>query len=298
MAKHDVDWDLYRTFLAVLQTGSLSAAARRLNLSQPTVGRHIEALEQAAGFPLFTRSQSGLQPTEAALTLQPYAESMAATAAALARATSASPSAVEGTVRISASEIVAVEVLPPILAKLGQAHPKLEIELSASDAVEDLLHRQADIALRMTEPVQAALVVRHLGDIPIGFFAHRAYLARRGTPQSLADLTDHDVIGYDKNLAYVRDVMRNFPGVALPRFHYRADSNTAQLAMLRAGCGIGLCQRQLGLRDPNLVEILEGVLPIRLPIWAAMHENLRNTPRCRAAFDALVGGMLQYVRSL
>src|SRR5260221_4046412 len=158
MSNAEPSWDLYRTFLAVLQEGSLSGAARALGLTQPTVARHIDALEQAVGFELFVRSQRGLAATEAALELKPYAEALASTAAAMLRAASGQGGAIRGTVRVSASEIVGAEILPPILTSLREQHPELEIELALSNAVENLLRRDADIALRMVEPVHEALV--------------------------------------------------------------------------------------------------------------------------------------------
>ena len=154
----DPGWDLYRTFLAVLHEGSLSGAARSLGLTQPTIGRHVDALEQAVGFQLFTRSQHGLAPTEAAAELRPYAEELSATAAALLRVASAQGGAVRGAVRITASEVIGAEVLPTILTGLHQQYPELVIELVLSNAVEDLLRRDADIAVRMVKPSQGALV--------------------------------------------------------------------------------------------------------------------------------------------
>lgn len=168
-----ISWDLYRTFLAVLRTGSLSAGARDLGLTQPTAGRHVEALERALGYPLFTRSQQGLRPTDAALALQPYAETLASTAAAMARHATSASGDISGVVRITASDVIGMEVLPPILAALQDEHPQLTIELSLSDAVEDLLRRDADIAIRMTDPAQEALVAQRIGNIPVGLYAHR-----------------------------------------------------------------------------------------------------------------------------
>lgn len=201
---NDISWDFYRTFLAVLRLGSLSAAARDLGLTQPTVGRHIDALEQALGHQLFTRSQQGLLPTEPALAMKPYAENLAITTAAMQRLASGEIGAVKGTVRISASEVIGVEILPPILASLQDQHPGLELELSLSDSLEDLLRRESDIAVRMTSPVQDALVTRHIGDIPLGLFAHRRYLDRHGVPQSPDDLAAHRLIGFDRRTAFVR----------------------------------------------------------------------------------------------
>ena len=178
----DASWDWYRAFLAVVEQGSLSAAARELGLTQPTVGRQVDALERAIGAKLFTRSPRGFLPTELARELAPYAAQLASTSASLLRTASARRDEVAGTVRISASEVIAVEVLPPILAALQERHAALAIELSASDVVEDLLHREADVAVRVAEPTQEALIVQPLATIPAGMFAHRGYLERHGTP--------------------------------------------------------------------------------------------------------------------
>lgn len=292
-----LDWTHYRSLLAVLRHGSLSGAARDLGLSQPTLGRHIDALEQAAGAPLFIRSQQGLLPTETAREMQPHAEAMAASAAALARAASGHAIAPKGTVRISASEVVGIEVLPPIIAELQEHNPGLEVELSVSDNVEDLLRQQADIAVRMVAPAQEALLSRRIGAIPLGFHAHRYYIERHGEPRSAADLAGHRLIGYDRQLAYVRSVLKDRPHLAQMGFTFRADSNLSQLAMIRAGGGIGICQIPLAARDPDLVELLPGVLDISLETYVVMHESLKTAPRCRVTFDALVDGLRRYLRS-
>ena len=150
----DAGWELYRSFLGVVREGSLSGAARALGSTQPTVGRHIAALEASLGFTLFTRSQAGLLPTEAALELRAYAEVMDSNAAALKRAAEGHGQGVAGTVRVSASEVVGVETLPPIVARLRQQHPQLKLELVLTNRVQDLLRREADIAIRMAEPKQ------------------------------------------------------------------------------------------------------------------------------------------------
>src|ERR1700738_4097906 len=205
MTSANPDWSLYRSFLSVLRTGSLSAAARDEGLTQPTVGRHVDSLEKALGVALFTRSQHGLTPTEAALELQPYAESLEATAAALVRA-AVGRAGTRGTVRVTASEVVGAEVLPPILAKLHEAYPELVIELVLSNRTEDLLRREADIAVRMVRPTQQALVVRHVGDIELGLHARRDYLERRGTPSNVDDLRGDSIIGFDYEKAFIRSV--------------------------------------------------------------------------------------------
>ncbi|MHB0952647.1 MAG: LysR family transcriptional regulator [Allorhizobium sp.] len=288
-------WDYYCTFLAVLQEGSLSGAARALGLTQPTVGRHIDALEEASGAHLFLRTQQGLLPTETALQMKPYAEAMAAAAATLLRTASSRSDAVSGTVRISASEVIGAEVLPPIIADLQELHPELEIELSLSDEVEDLLKQEADVAVRMVAPKQGALVSRRIGKIPLGFHAHRRYLEGHGTPTSLNELSKHRLIGFDRELAYVRAMLKDRPEIAATHFALRTDSNLAQLAAIRAGCGIGMCQNALAHRDPDLVPVLPGALDLSLETFIVMHENLKTAPRCRVTFDALVAGLLDYI---
>ncbi|AMM83740.1 LysR family transcriptional regulator [Martelella sp. AD-3] len=288
-------WDHYRTLLAVLDTGTLSGAARRLGLTQPTVGRHIEALEAEAGQQLFTRSQRGLEPTDTARAMRHLAEAMAASADAIRRTASESRSAVAGAVRISASDVIAIEVLPEILAPLMEAHPALDIEVSVSDAVEDLLARKADIALRMVEPKQEALLVRHIGTIPIGCFARKEVIERHGAPGTLEEVEKLPTIGFDHELVYIREALDAFGDLKMPAFDFRSDSNLAQLAAIRAGCGFGFCQAPIGRRDPRLEEVLAGQVPLSLPLWVVMHEDLRRSPRCRVTFDALVTGLKAYI---
>lgn len=289
-----ISWDHYRTFLAVLDTGSLSAAARSLGLTQPTAGRHVEALEQAFGGPLFLRGAQGLLPTEKARAMHGHARSMAATSASLARIASGDMEDVRGTVRISASEVIAIEALPAILAELQDIHPALEIELSASDTVEDLLNQEADIAVRMTTPRQNALLSRRIGVLPMGLFVHKSYLERHGMPTGIADLSRHRMIGFDRQLAYIREIIRGKPHLAELRFQFRADSNLAQLAAIRAGVGIGVCQVALGRSSPDLIEVLPGLLDLGLETFVVMHESLKTTPRYRTTFDALVAGLLAF----
>jgi DNA-binding transcriptional LysR family regulator len=294
----NIEWELYRAFLGVLREGSLSGAARALGVAQPTVGRHVAALEAALGLVLFTRSQTGLLPTEAAFALRPHAQAMESTAAALERAASGlrdGADAVAGTVRISVSDIVGVEVMPAIVADLARRHPALKVELVLSNRVQDLLQREADIAVRMTAPRQEQLVARRVGAIELGFHAHPGYLERRGMPATLDDLAAHTLIGYDRPTPFVRQAAKTLPGYARDRITLRTDSDVAQLALIRAGAGIGVCQVPLAARAPALVRVLADVFAFRLDTWVTMHEDLRASPRCRAAFDALVAGLDDYL---
>jgi DNA-binding transcriptional LysR family regulator len=289
------DWDLYRSFLAVLTAGSLSGAARSLGLAQPTLGRHIEALEAALGSALFTRSPGGLSPTDTALALRPHAEAMAAAADTLVRMASGESDAVRGTVRVTASEIVGAEVLPAMLADFRESHPGVAIELSLSNAQEDLLHRHADIAVRMAKPTQQALLARWIGAVRLRFYAHRSYLQKHGEPRSLAELTGHTLIGYDR-LAPAAGILEQI-GLPVSRdsFALRTDSDLAQLAALRAGFGIGACQPVVAAKDPDLTPILVDAFGFDLEFWVVMHEDLKTNRRMRLLFDHLVQGLAAYV---
>jgi DNA-binding transcriptional LysR family regulator len=288
-----IGWELYRSLLGVLREGSLSAAARELGITQPTVGRHVAALEHLLGATLFTRSHTGLLPTDAALALRSFAEGMDSMAAALERAASSQGDGVQGVVRVSASEVVGAEVLPPVLAELRERHPALTIELVLSNRVQDLLRREADIAVRMVRPRQSKLVARRIGDIEVGMHAHPSYLARCGTPHSVAELAAHTVIGYDQPTAFLRAAARRSPALDRATFHLRADSDLAQLALIRAGAGIGFCQVPIARRD-GLERVVARAFSINLDTWVTMHEDLRASPRCQVVFDALVRGLLSH----
>lgn len=291
-----LSWDLCRSFLAVLDEGSLSAAARRLRLTQPTLGRHVAELEQELGVVLFTRSQTGLDPTDAALELRPHAEAMALAAEALRRTASGEAAEERGSVRITASEIVGTEVLPPLLAAFNRLHPRIAIELIVSNRSDDLLRREADIAVRMTTPVQGALLQRHIGRIALGFFARHDYLERNGVPESRDALKEHVLIGFDTETPSVRAAQRL--GVIPERaaFTLRTDSDIAALQAVRAGFGIGVCQVRIGERDPALRRVLAQEFEIGLETWLAMHEDLKTVRRMRLVFDHLAAGLGAYVR--
>lgn len=290
-------WEWYRSFLQVLESGSLSAAGRAMGLAQPTVGRHIDGLEAALGLQLFTRSSDGFAPTEAAHELHPYAASMAATAAAMRRVADSHGAGVRGTVRLTASEVVGVEVLPPVLAQLRATHPELRIELVLSNAVDDLLRREADVAVRMFRPQQEALVARHVADIALGLYAHERYLAVHGMPQSPEELARHSLIGFDRENAFIRKMQQQFPMVTREAMAFRSDSDLAQLAAIRAGFGIGVCQSALATRTSGLVRVLPQAFSLKLDTWVAMHEDLRKSERCAVVFKAVAQGLAAHATS-
>lgn len=287
-------WEMYRSFLAVIREGSLSGAARALGLTQPTIGRHVDALEAALSVSLFTRSQTGLSPTEGALGIVPHAEAMASAAAALERAASGEAEEDRGTVRLTASEIVGTEVLPPILTRFREAHDRIDLELVISNRNQDLLRRDADIAIRMTRPTQSALVARKAGSVALGLHAHPDYVERHGLPETIQEMMARPLIGFDRDPS-IRDTGQlNLP-LNRDMFAFRADCDFMQYAMLKAGFGIGICQYPLGQRD-GLVAFLPEALDFKLDMWIVMHEDLRSSRRMRLMFDHLADELATYCR--
>lgn len=291
MTKADPSWELYRSFLAVMRSGSLSAAARELSTTQPTIGRHVEALEQALGTTLFVRTPSGLTPNAIASGLVPHAENMEMAAAALVRLASGGADDVGGAVRLAASHIVGTELLPDILTGFHQAHPRIAIELVLSSAASDLLRGEADIAVRMFRPVQDALVARRVGAGRIGLFAHRRYIERHGLPASLAELERHTVIGFDRDMAWTRATASLNVEITREMFSLRCDSEVAQLAALRAGFGIGACHVHVARRDAALVPVLTEHLRFDMEVWVTMHRDLRGVRRVALMFEYLAAAL-------
>lgn len=292
----DPGWELYRSFLAVMREGSLSAAARSLGMTQPSLGRHMRELEASLGAVLFARSPHGLAPTELAHELVPHAQAMASAAAVLQRTASAGREDIRGAVRVSASEVIGAEVLPAMLAAFRDRHPGIVVELVLSNQSADLLRRDADIAVRMVQPTQEALVARHVGRVELGLFAHRRYLDAHGHPASVAELGGHALIGFDTEAPYIRRLRPQGMPYAREHFALRTDSDLAALAALRAGFGLGFAQVGLARRDPQLVRLLADELSLSLDTWVVMHEDLRQSLRVRRLFEHLAESLQAYAR--
>lgn len=282
-----LDWSLVRSFLAVLQAGSLLGAARQLNAQQPTLSRQIAALEAQLGAPLFERTGRGVTPTALALALAEPARQMALGAEALQRTLQVRRNAASGTVRITTSQVAASWLLPPLLAQLQVAEPGISVELVASNALSNLLRREADIAVRMVRPDQQSLVARKLGEIPIVAAAHRDYLARAGTPRTPQDLLQHRLIGFDRD----ESMRRGFAALGLPiereAFALRTDDQLAYCQLVAAGAGIGFVARYHVAQWPGVQLLLPqlGIPP--LPCWLAVHREIRGNALVRRVYDFL-----------
>jgi len=282
------DWRLVRSFLAALDQGSLLGAARVLRASQPTVGRHIAELESQLGVLLFERTGRGLVPTATALKLADAARGMETGALQLAQTLSGAQTQTSGTVRITASVPVAVQLMPPLLAAMRQTLPDIQIELVSSNQVSNLLRREADIAVRMVRPDQTSLVAKRIGQVGLGAYAHRSYLARRGTPRQPTDLLQHELIGSDADPAILQGFQAMGYPVTRESFALRSDDFIVQWQAVRAGLGVGFCADYMARTDPDVLRVLPGLLKIPpLPVWLTVHREIRTNRRIRAVYDFL-----------
>jgi DNA-binding transcriptional LysR family regulator len=285
----DFNWALVKSFVAVLDAGSLMGAARKLKAQQPTLSRHIAELEAQLKVPLFERTGRGVMPTAAALAIADAARHMEEGAGTLLRALAERAQATSGTVRITTSAVAASYLLPPLLAELHKAEPGIAIELVASNEITNLLRREADIAVRMVRPAQGSLVARKLADIPIVACAHSSYLKRAGTPRQPADLLSHPhtLIGYDKDPLIVRAAA--LMGLPLTREHFalRTDDQLAYGRLIAAGAGIGFAA-DYNLRHWRGVVPLLPMLKIPpLPCWLAVHREIRGSALVRRVYEFL-----------
>ncbi|MDP9901217.1 LysR family transcriptional regulator [Variovorax ginsengisoli] len=281
------DWTLVRSFLAVLDAGSLMGAARRTGALQPTLSRHIAELETQLGAPLFERTGRGVTPTPTALAIAEAARQMADGAQAMARALAGRRKQTTGLVRVTASMVAATYLLPPLLTELRRQEPGIAIELVASNQLSNLLQREADIAVRMVRPAQGSLVARKLGEVGLGAYAHTSYLQRAGTPQNVADLAGHTLVGYaDDDL-----MLRGFAAMGMPMqrdaFAMRTDDQVAYGMLVAHGAGIGFLANYNARHWPHLQRVLPQLAIPPLPCWLAVHREIRSSAVVRRVYDFL-----------
>ena len=286
-----IDWITVRSFVAVAETGSLSAAARKLDQSQPTIGRHVKALQAKLGTELFVRNARGFSLSEAGYALLEPAREMAAAAARLHNLSEGLNEAAEGTVRITASAVVSNFVLPEIIATIRKEEQGIQIELVPSDTSENLTFRDADIAIRMYRPTQLDVVTRHICDQPMALYAAKDVIDRYGQPKDLSDLAGLPFVGFDKSDLILR-TMRDL-GLEADRsfFGVRCDDQPTFWRLVCAGCGVGAMQTIIGDREP-LVDRLafQPDLP-SLPIWLAAPETFRTNRLIKKVWDRLAGAL-------
>ena len=283
----DLDWTAVRAFLATADAGSYTAAGRVLGLSQPTVGRQVASLEAQLGVVLFERVGRGLALTDGGAALVEHARTMGEGARRLSLAAAGRSTALEGLVRIGASEVVAAFLLPPVIARLRALHPGIAVEVVASNQASDLRRREADIAVRSFRPRDDELVGRKLYDGAGRLYATPEYLARIGSPSSAADLARAEFFGFDHTDQMVKGYAALGLSLTPAHFPIVTANHLVHWEMTCRGLGVGVIMEEIGDAEPRVVRALEALPPLPVPMWLISHRELRTSRRIRVVFDLL-----------
>ncbi|HEC18636.1 MAG TPA: LysR family transcriptional regulator [Gammaproteobacteria bacterium] len=281
------DWNRARAFLVTAEEGSLSAAARALGLSQPTLSRQVSALEQELGVVLFERAGQGLVLTPGGLQLLEHVQAMGEAASRVSLTANGQSQSIEGTICLSASEVHAVFLLPPIIAKLRRMEPKINVEIITTNQVSDLRRREADIAIRNFRPTQPDLIARKIKDAAARFYATSDYLERIGRPVSLADLQSADFISFDSGSGLMNALNERGLNLTKDNFPIVTENYITHWELVKRGLGIGIMPEEIGDAEPLVQRVLPEHEPIVFPIWLTTHRELTTSRRVRVVFDLL-----------
>jgi DNA-binding transcriptional LysR family regulator len=282
------DWNRARAFLVTAEEGSLSAAAHALGMTQPTLGRQVTALETELGVALFERGGRGLELTPSGLDLLEHVRAMGDSASRFSLAASGQSTSIEGSICITATEMMAAFVLPPILARLRQQEPGIEIELIASNSTSDLKRREADIAVRAFRPTQSDLIARRVRGAKFHMYAASSYLRRLGNPTAPEELAGADFLGIDRTNVLV-DLLGGFGiAVTLRNFPVITENHLVLWELVKHGLGIGFMAEEIGDAEPLVERVLPSLDPIPTETWLVAHRELKTSRRVRTVFDFLV----------
>lgn len=281
------DWNQARAFLVTAEEGSLSAAARALGLTQPTLGRQVAGLEEALGVTLFERVGRGVMLTQAGVELLDHVRGMGDAAGRISLAASGQSQLVEGAVSITASDLMSAYHLPPVIARLREIAPGIEITVIAANDLRDLTRREADIAVRHVRPEQPELIAKLIGHGEAGFYAATRYFARVGRPETLAELAALDFVGFQRDDQLIPQLETIGLKLGAHNFRLFAENGVAYWNLIGEGLGVGILPDDLAGPDPRLTRLLPEMEPIRFPLWLTTHRELHTSRRIRVVFDLL-----------
>lgn len=281
------DWNQVRAFLVTAEEGSLSAAARALGLTQPTIGRQVTALEEELETALFERVGNSLQLTRSGLELLEHVRAMGEAASRISLTATGQSQAISGKVAISASDVASAVSLPGFVAHLHQHSPLIEIEIIAENQISDLLRREADIAIRHVRPDQPDLIARLAGEGSAHFYAAKSYLNRNGQPGSVDDLKSHTLVGYGDNSSLIQQFTSLGIELNERQFQFNSPNGIVAWELAKSGLGIAVMSDGVAARSPEMVRLELGHQPILFPIWLATHRELHTSRRIRTVFDTL-----------
>jgi DNA-binding transcriptional LysR family regulator len=281
------DWNRARAFLVTAEEGSLSAAARALDMSQPTLGRQVSQLETELGVALFVREGRGLELTPNGLELVEFVRTMGEAANRLSLVASGKSQTIEGSISISATEDAAVFVLPSIIKKLRGVHPGIEVEIIASNAETDLLRREADIAIRGFRPTQVDLIARKLKPVSASYYATSEYIASIGNPTSLEQLQSADFVGFETSGQMIQRLAEMGLKLTTKNFPFLSANRLVQWELAKQGICIGIFADQAAEAEPRLAKVLPNEPPYEGEIWLVAHRELRMNRRVRTVYEFL-----------
>ena len=281
------DWNRARAFLVTAEEGSLSAAARALGMTQPTLGRQVSALEEELGVALFERVGLGLELTPSGLELMEHVRAMGEAATRVSLSASGQSKNIEGTVCISASEVYSVFLLPPIIAKLRKLEPKINVEIIATNLTSDLRRREADIAIRNFRPTQPELIAKKIKDDSARLYATPGYLKSIGHPDSPEDLHQADFISFDNTGMLMNGLNEQGLNLTKKNFPLMSENYLVHWELVKQGLGIGIMPEGIGDAELLVQQVLPKLEPITFPIWLTTHRELNTSRRVRMVFDLL-----------
>ncbi len=281
------DWNQARAFLATVEEGSLSAASRALGLTQPTLGRQVAALEEQLDVVLFERVGRSLVLTQSGIELSEHVRAMCEAANRVSLTASGQSQIIEGRVRITASDVMSAHILPPVIRKIRETAPLLEIDVVAANDIRDLQLREADIAIRHIRPEQPDLIARLVSEATASFYASKKYLDQHGRPGSLKELYDHDFIGFGDNDRMIERL--NPFGLSLTPDNFRLGSESGVVAweLAKQGLGIIVMSDEVAAATPNIERVMPDMEPFAFPVWLTAHRELHTSRRIRLVFDLL-----------
>lgn len=285
----DLDWNQVRAFLATAQEGSFSAASRALGQTQPTLSRQVSALEAHLGVTLFERGTRTMALTEAGVALLEPAKAMLDGALDLTLAAEGRSTSMQGKVTITATSLFAMSYLPAILEELRSSAPELTLEIIASNSLQDLRRREADIAIRHVRPSEDELIGRLIDQHTAGLYASERYLERKGAPSSLQDISRHDFIGFEE-IEQAVDFYHQL-GLRVRADQIRLFSGHGEVLVALVRQGLGLCILPDGGFCEGLTPVLPDQVRVDFPVWLVTHRELQTNPRIRLVFDVLAKGL-------
>lgn len=283
----NIDWNRARAFLATAEAGSLSAAARELNLTQPTLSRQVAALEAELGVTLFERIGKKLVLTEAGQSLRVHARAMGEAALAMTFAASGRAQAIEGRVTVSTTDGYAAYVLPEIVARIRREAPQITLVIVASNSLSDLQRREADIAIRHVRPEGDNLIARLVRESTASFYASRSWVERNGHPASLADIAPHEFIAYEESERFAEFMRGVGARVTVDGFRMVSESSAVVWEMVKRGLGVGMTSREIAMRTEGVVELFPDLVAPTFPVWLVTHRELRTSRRIRLVYEIL-----------